>query len=56
MISGIGNVFLIENDKQKGAKRHVTEGGKAGRRNGLGRGCSYDSFSPRNDFVNSGLK
>jgi hypothetical protein len=56
MISGIGNVFLIENDKQKGAEKHATKGGKASIRTGLVRGYSYDSFSPRNDFVNSGLK
>jgi hypothetical protein len=55
MISGIGNMFLIENDKPKGAKKHATRG-KASIRNGLVRGNSYDSFSPRNDFVNSGLK
>ena len=55
MISGIGNVFLVENDKQKGAEKHMT-GGKTSIRNGLVREYSYDSFSPRNDFVNSGLK
>lgn len=48
-------MFLVENDKQKGAEKYMT-GGKISIRNSLVREYSYDSFSPRNDFVNSGLK
>jgi hypothetical protein len=48
-------VFLIENDKRQDAKKYTTRG-KASKRNNLVRGNSYDSFLPRNNFVNSGLK
>jgi hypothetical protein len=68
IISGIGNVLLFQNGKQvltgsvggRTSAYRVAQGNQVwiewGRKEAKDRGRSYDSFPPRNVFVNSGLK